>query len=98
MQEETNAEATERISRELKAERKLTERKNFIMSMFFELTGKFMSEKLFQEYNNLFEKSKPGYNLKSFIRDKNLETNQEVRELSLEEFKKEQELNQNLKQ
>jgi hypothetical protein len=95
LKQETNEEATNRISRELKAETKLKERRDFIMGMFFELTGQIMSEETFQEYNKLFEQAETGYNIKSFIRDKGIEINNKVREQSFEEFKKEQEIYNN---
>jgi hypothetical protein len=66
---ETNQKATERISNELKAAKKLDLRRSVVMGYFFELTGMPMPLKWFNEYNKIFddEKTPAGYNIKSFI-------------------------------
>jgi hypothetical protein len=70
--EETNAEATDRIAKELRAEKKLEERRKCVKGYFLELTGREMTEAEFILYNDRFNKAKEGYNIKSFIRDLNL--------------------------
>jgi hypothetical protein len=67
LKQETNAEATERISRELQADKKLEERRRVVKGYFLELTGREMTEAEFILYNERFEKAQPGYNIKSFI-------------------------------
>ena len=64
---ESNAEATDRISNELRAEKKLNERRDCVMDFFFEITGMPMPLAWFEEYNEIFNKAKKGYNIKSFI-------------------------------
>jgi hypothetical protein len=80
LKKESNAEATDRISKELKDERKLEARKNCVKSFFKMLTGEEMTEEQFIVYNNKFNKAKSGYNIKSYIRDIGLKC--------LEEFNK----------
>lgn len=72
LKKETNTEVTERISKELKAERKLEERKQAVMNMYFELTGTPMSNADFEIYNYCFNRAKDGFNIKSWIRDREI--------------------------
>lgn len=86
--QESNQEATERIQTERLAEKKLNERKNAVMSYFFELTGIPMSEEQFLKYNKKFSDNRTpdGYNLKSFIRDEKVKKDWKVINSSFEEF------------
>mgnify|MGYP001282417373 CR=1 FL=1 len=68
--QETNQEATNRIAEELRTERKLAERRDSVMNMFFEITEMPMPLAWFEEYDRLFSKAKKGYNIKSFIATK----------------------------
>lgn len=67
--QETNAEATERVQRELKSERKLEERRKTLKAYFLEIAEKEMTEAEFIFYNDKFEKAEKGYNIKSFIKE-----------------------------
>jgi len=67
--EETNEEATDRISKELKEERAFEERKKCVMSWFKGLTGREMTLAEFIVYDEKFKKAVAGYNIKSFIRN-----------------------------
>jgi type IV secretory pathway component VirB8 len=69
LKNESNMEATIRISAELKAETKLKERKHAVMNWFKGLTGREMTEAEFIVYNSNFNKAESGYNIKSFMRD-----------------------------
>jgi len=66
----------------------LNERKNAVMSYFFELTGIPMSEEQFLKYNKKFSDNRTpdGYNLKSFIRDEKVKKDWKVINSSFEEF------------
>ena len=76
--EETQKEATDRIGQELRDLKKLEERKSAVKNWFRGLTNKEMSEAEFLLYNERFENSKEGYNIKSFIRDIGLRCNDET--------------------
>ena len=69
LKNESNKEATTRITEELRAETKLAERKHAVMNWFKGLTGRRMTEAEFILYNSNFNKAESGYNIKSFIRD-----------------------------
>ena len=83
LKNESNTAATNRISAELKAEKKYKERFNFIMSSYFDLTGLPMSKEEFDIYNWYFNnKAEMGWNIRSWIKNK---------EKIIEDFKKEHE-------
>lgn len=66
-QKESNTKATDRISEELRAEKKLEERRRVVMDYFFELTGMPMPLNWFEEYNEIFNEAEKGYNLGVYI-------------------------------
>lgn len=85
---ENNTEATYRIRRELIASRKLEERRDAIMNMFFEITGIPMTSAQFELYNKLFNdvKIQSGYNVKSFIRDQKIIKDSSVMNKAWQDF------------
>ena len=70
LEKESNKEATERISAELIAASKLNKRRDTVMNYFFEITDMPMPLAWFEEYNEIFNKAEPGYNIKDFIWEK----------------------------
>lgn len=67
---ETNTQATNRIAEEMRNEKKLKERRDAVMNMYFEITGTPMTSAEFDIYNFCFNKAPAGWNIKSWIRDK----------------------------
>jgi hypothetical protein len=67
---ESNQQATDRIRNELEEENKLNQRRDIVMSYFFELTNMPMPQAWFEEYNMIFNKAQAGYNIMSFIKSK----------------------------
>jgi hypothetical protein len=94
LENETNMEATYRISAELKEETKKEERREVIMNYYFELVGQPMTEAEFEIYDTCFKKAESGYNIKSFLRDQKIKI---VEDLStFDEFCEKEEINGNL--
>jgi hypothetical protein len=94
LETETKEQATNRISQELKDERKLKERRDCVMDYFFMYTGVPMTEEQFTEYNILFNipdiegQPKRVYNLKTYIRDKGIKLTNDgsLKQSPIEEF------------
>jgi hypothetical protein len=98
---ETKDEATERISQELKDERKYNERRDFIMDFFFMLTGTPMTQEQFDLYNENYnaavvEEDKT-YNIKSFIRDIGIKIDHKVLESNFDQFLKDNDYDKEVK-
>jgi len=95
---ETKDEATERISQELKDERKYNERRDFIMEFFFMLTGIPMTQEQFDLYNENYNAAivteDKTYNIKSFIRDIGIKIDHKVLDSNFETFLKDNDYNQ----
>ena len=72
LERESQKEATDRISKELRAETKQIEREKVFMNYFFDLTGVPMSMDWLKEYLSIFDNvdTPRGYNLKNFIESK----------------------------
>jgi hypothetical protein len=83
---ETKQEATERIGRELRAERKLNEKKDFIRDYYFTLTGEPMTDEQLLKYIEAFDIASDGYNIMSFILKERIIINKNVQRQSIEEF------------
>lgn len=68
-EEESKAEATDRIIREMHEEAKIKARKESVKVFFKELAGREMTDAEFLLYNERFNREEPGYNIKSFIKE-----------------------------
>lgn len=88
LKHESNVEATERICAERRQEKNIEERRKYVMSFFFELTGEPMTEEQFQQYNKKFmsETTKAGYNLMSYIKKNKIKINHDIINATFEEF------------